>query len=63
MRLERLQDMVVELRVLGVGNVVDAEELLRLAHTLLGQRNGACLDVGHVVAALRLFLAHEKLRF
>ena len=59
--LQGLVDVVVELGIFRGGNILDAEELFRLAHTLLGQAHGAGLDIRHIVPALRLFLPHKLL--
>ena len=55
---ERLLDVVVQLGVVRSRDILNIEIGLRLAHTLLGQRHGARLDIAHIVAALGLGLAH-----
>ena len=51
---ECLFDIVVYLRVLRRGNIVDVEINLSLAHTLFGKGDRARLYVAHIVAALLL---------
>src|SRR5204863_275969 len=47
--LERLNQVVDQVAVLGAVHVVDAEELLGLRHSLLGDGNGLVLLIGLVV--------------
>ena len=49
-----LFDIVVYLRILRRGNIVDVEINLSLAHTLFGKSDRARLYVAHIVAALLL---------
>jgi len=46
-------DVVLHVPVFGVGDVADAEELLDLLEALVGDGDGACFFVDHVVAGPR----------
>ena len=61
-RLQCLDYVMVELRILGRGDILYIEILLRFPHAAIGKGDGARLYVAHIVAALLLFLAAKELR-
>ena len=56
MRLDRHLDVVLQVPVLRVGDIADAQQLLDLLPALVGHRNRARLLVHHKVAGVGLVL-------